>query len=173
MKKIKLFSILLVSYLSVTGLFAASGDAISGAKLFEGTTHFKNGGVACIACHAVESDLVEGGGKLAMDLTPMGGAGVQYTIENPENASSAVMKDAFKNKPLTASEQADLVAFFDKVAASEPTSKSSTNSFVINAIVGAIIIFVILSLLARNRKKESVNQEIYDRQLKSSWKGVS
>lgn len=172
MKRIKLFSILLISCLSVTGLFAASGDATLGAKLFDGTTHFKNGGVSCIACHAVESDLVGAGGTLAMDLTPMGGAGVQYTIENPQNASSSVMKDAFKGKPLTASEQADLVAFFDKVAASSTTAKSS-NSFIINGIVGAIIIFIVLSLLGRNRKRESVNQEIYDRQMKTSWKGVS
>lgn len=171
MKKIKLFSILLISCLSVTSLFAASGDATSGAKLFDGTTHFENGGVACIACHAVQSDLVGSGGTLAMDLTVMGGAGIQYTIENPQNASSSVMKDAFKGKPLTTSEQADLVAFFDKVAASETTAKSS-NGFVINGIAGAIIIFIILSLLARNRKKESVNQKIYDRQMKTSWKGV-
>jgi len=172
MKRIKLFSILLISCLSVTGLFAASGDATAGAKLFEGTMQFKNGGVACIACHAVESDLVEGGGKLAMDLTVMGGAGIQYTIEKPENASSAVMKNAFKGKPLTTNEQADLVAFFDKVATSSTTTKSS-NGFVISGVVGAIIIFIVLSLLGRNRKRESVNQAIYDRQLKTSWKGVS
>ena len=171
MRKIKFFSMLLISCLSV-GLFANSGDANVGAKLFQGTTHFKNGGVACIACHAVNSELVEGGGNLAMDLTTMGGAGIQYTIENPQNASSAVMKNAFKGKPLTTDEQANLVAFFDKVAASGTTTKS-TNSFVISGIVGAIIIFIILSFLGRNRKKQSVNQEIYDRQLKSSWKGDS
>jgi len=172
MKKINFFSILLISCLSATGLFAGSGDASIGANLFQGTKHFENGGVACVACHTVDSELVQGGGKLAMNLTAMGGAGIQYTIEAPENASSAVMKDAFKGKPLTANEQADLVAFFDKVAASQATAKSS-NSFVINGIIGAIIIFIILSLLGKNRKKQSVNQEIYDRQLKSSWKGVS
>jgi len=172
MKKIKFFWILLISCLSATGLFAGSGDANVGAKLFEGTQHFENGGVACVACHTVNSDLVVGGGKLAMDLTAMGGAGIQYTIENPQNASSAVMKDAFKGKPLTAGEQADLIAFFDKVATSEVAIKSSS-SFVINGIVGAIIIFILLSLFGRNRKKESVNQELYDRQLKTSWKGVS
>jgi mono/diheme cytochrome c family protein len=113
MRKINFFSMLLISCLSVVSLFANSGDADIGAKLFQGTTHFKNGGVACIACHTVNSELVEDGGKLAMDLTTMGGAGVQYSIENPQNASSAVMKNAFKGKPLTTDEQANLVAFFD------------------------------------------------------------
>jgi hypothetical protein len=172
MRKIKFFSILLISHLSVVSLFANLGDANIGAKLFEGTTHFKNGGVACIACHAVNSELVEGGGNLAMDLTAMGGAGIGYAIENPQNASSAVMKNAFEGKALTADEQANLIAFFDKVADSGASAKSS-NSFVISGIVGAIIIFIILSFLGRNRIKQSVNQEIYDRQLKSSWKGDS
>ncbi len=40
--------ILLTTLLSVAS-FGASAD--SGAKLFEGSKPFKNGGVACIACH--------------------------------------------------------------------------------------------------------------------------
>ncbi len=172
MKKIRFFSILLVSCLSITGLYASAGNASVGASLFQGTKHFKNGGVACIACHTVDSKLVVGGGKLAMNLTSMGGAGVAYTIQKPENASSPVMRDAFKGKPLTVAEQADLVAFFNQVSASSTKSTNSGNKFIVGGIIGAIIIFIILALLGTKRKKESVNQELYDRQLKSSWKGV-
>ncbi len=172
MKKIRFFSILLVSCLSITGLYASVGNASVGASLFQGTKHFKNGGVACIACHTVDSKLVVSGGKLAMNLTALGGAGVAYTIQKPENASSAIMRDAFKGKPLTAAEQADLVAFFNKVSSNHTATASSGSKFIIGGIIGAIIIFLVLALLGTKRKKESVNQELYDRQLKSSWKGV-
>jgi len=168
MKKFCLFSIFLISCLSITNLYASSGDASVGASLFEGTKHFQNGGVACIACHGVDSELVEDGGKLAMNLTAMGGAGVEYAIQNPENASSPVMRDAFKNKALTAEEQADLLAFYDQVASTNAVS--SSNTFVVGGVIGSIMIFLILTLLGSKRKKESVNQELFDRQLKTSWK---
>ncbi len=170
MKKVCLFSIFLIGCLSITNVYASSGDSSVGASLFQGTKHFKNGGVACIACHNVNSEKVESGGKLAMDLTVMGGAGVEYSIQKPENASSPVMRDAFKNKSLTVAEQADLVAFFDQVANADTNTVSSSNKFVIGGVIGSIIIFLILSLLGSKRKKESVNQELFDRQLKTSWK---
>ncbi len=172
MRKIRFLSILLVSCLCVTGLYASVGNAEVGAGLFQGTKHFKNGGPACIACHSVDSKLVASGGKLAMNLTTMGGAGIAYTIQKPQNASSAVMRDAFKGKPVTASEQADLVAFFNQVAANHTQAPKSATIFIIGGIIGAIIIFIILGLLGAKRKKESVNQKLYDRQLKTSWKGV-
>lgn len=172
MRNIRFLIILLVGCMSVTGLYASVGNAEVGASLFQGTKHFKNGGPACIACHTVDSKLVASGGKLAMNLTTMGGAGVAYTIQKPQNASSAVMRDAFKDKPLTASEQADLVAFFNQVAANHTQTPKSPAVFIAGGIIGAIIIFVILGILGAKRKKESVNQELYDRQLKTSWKGV-
>ncbi len=173
MRKIRFFSILLVSCLSITGLYANAGDAGVGASLFQGTKHFKNGGVACIACHTVNSSLVEGGGKLAMNLTTMGGAGIQYTIAKPENASSPIMRDAFKGKPLTASEQIDLVAFFNKVANNNVHSSNTFSKFIIGGVIGGILIFLILALLGKKRKQQCVNQELFDRQLKSSWKEFS
>jgi len=173
MNKIRFFVIFIVSCFAISSLFANAGNADIGAKLFQGTQHFKNGGVSCVACHTVNSKLVIGGGKLALNLTSMGGAGIAYTILKPENATSPIMKDAFKGKPITATEQADLVAFFNKVASEKAQSSNSTSSFVIKGIVGAIILFILLSLLGSRRKKESVNQKIYDRQLKSSWKESS
>ena len=167
MKKNYIFLILMISFLSTIHLYA---DASNGAKLFEGATHFKNGAVSCIACHSVDSKSVHNGGKLAINLTSMGAAGISYTIEKPENASSPIMKQAYMGKALTKSEQTDLLAFFDKAAGENAKSSSSTSKFFINGIIGAIIIFLLLSLLGKNRKKQSVNQELYDRQLKTSWR---
>jgi len=69
------------------------------------------------------------------------------------------MRDAFKGKPVTA-------------AANHTQAPKSATIFIIGGIIGAIIIFIILGLLGAKRKKESVNQKLYDRQLKTSWKGV-
>ncbi len=168
MRKNCIFSFLLIGFLSVVNMYA---DANVGAKLFDGSIPFKNGGVSCAACHTVNSKSVIGGGKLAINLTELGGAGVEYTITKPENASSPIMQNAFKGKPITESERKDLVAFFDKVASEK--SNASSHSFVIKGVIGAIILFILLSLLGSRRKKESVNKKLYDRQLKSSWKESS
>lgn len=167
MKKNYLILMLMIGFLSLTNLFA---NADNGAGLFQGTTHFKNGAVACIACHSVASKSVPNGGKLAIDLTAMGGAGISYTIEAPENASTVVMREAYMGKALTKSEQSDLSDFFDKVVNENVENTSSTSGFFINGVIGAILLFILFSLFGKNRKKQSVNQEIYDRQIKSSWR---
>ncbi len=167
MRKSYLVSMLFVGFILITGLQA---DVGSGASLFQGTKHFKNGAVSCIACHSVNSNLVKSGGKLAINLTSLGGAGVKYTILKPENASSPIMREAFKGKPLTTDEQADLIDFFNKVANDSTKTSSGYMQFVVDGIIGAIIIFLLLSMLGRNRKKLSVNQKLFDRQLKTSWK---
>ncbi|MCF6172740.1 MAG: hypothetical protein L3J44_03010 [Campylobacteraceae bacterium] len=164
MKKSYLFLVLLFSF---TSLYAS---AKNGASLFQGTQYFKNGATACIACHSVSSNLVESGGKLAINLTTMGGDGVAYTILKPQNASSAIMRQAYKGKALTSNEQSDLSDFFNKVANDNIKNSKFTSSFIVGGVIGTVILFLLLSLLGKNRKKESVNKDIYDRQLKTSWR---
>lgn len=179
MGKSYIFLMLLISSISLTSLHA---DVNNGANLFQGTKHFENGAAACIACHSVNSALVSDGGKIAMDLTMMSGAGIEYAIAKPQNASSPFMQKAFIGKELTASEKTDLFEFFDKiandnakanVASNNAKANNVTKGFILKGIIGAIILFILLSLLGKNRKKQSVNQEIYDRQLKSSWREVN
>jgi hypothetical protein len=139
--------------------FGASVD--NGANLFDGTKSFENGGVACVACHNVNSSAVISGGTLAMDLTGMGGA-IEYTLSSVEAMSSPVMKTAYKGRLLTKEEIADIDAFIMD-AASNP-GEGAGNNFVLFGAAGAAVIFIILSLLGSGRKKQSVNQELYDRQ---------
>ena len=139
--------------------FAANVD--NGANLFDGTKSFENGAVSCVVCHNVNSSAVISGGTLAMDLTAMGGA-MEYPLSAVENMSSPVMQEAYKGKPLTKEEIADLDAFIMD-AANNPGSAGGDN-FVMMGVAGAVIAFIILSLLGNGRKKESVNQELYDRQ---------
>lgn len=146
--------------------FGASVD--NGAKLFDGTKSFENGAVACVTCHNVKSSLVISGGTLAMDLSAMGGA-IEYSLGSVDAMSSDVMKAAYRGKMLTKAEIADIDAFLIK-AATEPGEGYGSN-FVIFGLILAAILYVLLSLLNRRKKlKKSVNQDLYDRQMKTSWK---
>lgn len=177
MSKNRFFSILLIGYLSVTNVGA---DAGNGARLFEGSVSFQNGGVSCVACHNASNALVINGGTLAKDLTKAisgyggveAGAGetVKAMITDSSSMPSPMMTTAYKGKELTASEATDLVDFLVKADSEATAPSNDSNSFIISGVVGAIIIFVLLSIFGRKRKRESVNQAMYDRQIKSSWK---
>ncbi len=45
----------LIAFTALLSVASFGASADSGAKLFEGSKPFKNGGVACIACHNVNS----------------------------------------------------------------------------------------------------------------------
>lgn len=157
--------ILLVLFMTAASFGA---DANNGAKLFDGTKSFKNGAVACVACHNVKSSLVISGGTLAMDLSAMGGA-IEPTLISVDAMSSDVMKAAYRDKMLTPAEIADIDAFLIKAAA-EPGEGYGSN-FVIFGLILAAILYVLLSLLnSRKKLKRSVNQDLYDRQMKTSWR---
>jgi len=157
--------ILLVLFVTATTFGA---DADNGAKLFDGTNSLENGGVACVACHNVKSDDVISGGVLAMDLSAMGGA-VEYTLSNIDAMSSNVMKAAYRGKMPTKEEIADIDAFLIRAAA-EP-GEGSGSYFIIFALILAVIFYFVLAMLNKRKTlRESVNQKLYDRQKKSSWR---
>ncbi len=149
-------------------------SAKSGALLFEGTKPFKNGGVACISCHNVNSSSVIAGGSLAHDLTYMGGemgASIGAMVADVSAMPSPIMTEAYKGHELTEDERADLSAFFvEKV---NPKSKDTRFSslFWIFGLLGSGSIFAGLILLGKKRtKNKSVNHEIYERQMKTKWR---
>ncbi len=148
--------------------------ANKGASLFDGTKPFKNGGVACIACHNVNSSEVISGGKLAKDLTMYGGDAMAPTVAMMITSSDAMpsplMTQAYKGHEITKKEGEELVEFFKTV---NPKSKSEgfAGMFWILGLLGAGGIFGGLILLGRKKVKNlSVNQEIFDRQLKTTWR---
>ncbi len=171
------FPTVLASCLSITGLVANVGD---GAALYEGTTSFQNGAPACVVCHHVENSRVIDGGYLAKDLTKIvssyGGvdAGARETLKamllKSDDMPSPVMVKAYNGKELTESEVNDLIDFLVNADSKDVTSSNSSMGFVISGIIGAAIIFVLLNFLGKNRKQESVNQKLYDRQLNSTWR---
>jgi mono/diheme cytochrome c family protein len=151
---------------------AASPEEIEqGQNMFQGTIRFANGGPACNACHDVRNDAVIGGGVLAAELTTaftrMGGsAGVRAILGS---APFPVMQSAYKGKDLTEVEVSALVAFLEYADSEEYNQLPrdyGIGLFVVG-VVGAGVLFLLFGTIWRGRKVGSVNQEIYDRQVKS------
>lgn len=90
-----------------------AGDPLFGEQIFQGKIELQNGGVACIACHTVEGIGTVGGGALGPNLTHVytryGGEGLAASLGS---LPFPTMQGVYAGKPLSASEQADLLAFF-------------------------------------------------------------
>ncbi len=149
---------------------ASEEDILTGQELFQGNIRLANGGPACNACHEVRNDAVIGGGVLAIELTSafsrMGGAGVTAILGR---APFPVMQAAYEGRSLTEDEVAALVAFLE-YADSEQYNQLPRDygiGLFLSGVVGAGILFFLFGVVWRGRKKGSVNQAIYDRQIRS------
>jgi len=149
---------------------ASEEDILAGQELFQGNLRFDNGGPACNACHEVRNDAVIGGGILAAELTTvfsrMGGAGVTAILGQ---APFPVMQAAYENRSLTDGEVTALVAFLE-YADSEQYNQLPRDygiGLFASGVVGAGILFFLFGFVWRSRKRGSVNQAIYDRQIRS------
>jgi len=149
---------------------ASEEDIQTGQALFQGILRFENSGPACNACHEVRNDAVIGGGILATELTSvfsrMGGAGVKAILGH---APFPVMQAAYKDQSLTEQEVTALVAFLE-YADSEQYNQMPRDygvGLLLSGFAGASVLFIFFGVIWRGRKKGSVNQAIYDRQIKS------
>lgn len=146
-------------------------DAIEqGQNLFQGKVRFANGGPSCISCHHVKNDAVIGGGILAKELTTvfsrMGGEGVRAILGGPP---FPVMQAAYKGMPFTEDEIHALVGFL-QYADSEHAYQQPRDygwGLFSAGLVGIVVLMGFYAMFGRRRKKWSVNQDIYDRQIKS------
>ena len=146
-------------------------DVLLGQGLFQGTTRFANGGPTCNSCHEVTNDAVIGGGVLARELTTvfsrLGGPGVRAILGSPP---FPVMQRAYRDRPLTEAEIVALVGFLQRAdeqhAFHQP--RDYGRKLFGSGVVGAAVLVGVCSLLWRGRLKGSVNQAIYDRQIKST-----
>jgi mono/diheme cytochrome c family protein len=150
---------------------AQSAEQVSrGRALFDGRIDFANGGPTCNACHHVTDDAVFGGGNLAAELTTvfsrMSAAGVKAIIAQ---APFPAMQTAYADKPLTENEVADLTTYLQAANTELPkqTPRDYGMRLLLGGVVGSTALFGVCGLVWRGRKRGSVNQDIYDRQLKS------
>lgn len=151
-----------------------------GQDLYEGRVRFANGGPACSACHHVSNDAVIGGGILSKDLTTaFSRIGKRGVIAIVGNSPFRVMELAYAQSPFTDDEIHAVVAFLefaDKQHRFEKPSEhgwstyiggSITAGMIIAGAAGVVVLLGFYALVGRRRKKRSVNQDIYDRQVKS------
>ena len=150
---------------------ASEEDILAGQELFQGNIRFEKNGAPCNACHDVRHDAVIGGGILGVELTSvfsrMGKAGVQSILGR---APFPVMQAAYVGKDLTDSEVRQLVAFLE-YADSEQYNQLPRDyglGLFASGVVGAGVLFGVFGFVWRGRKRGSVNQAIYDRQIRSS-----
>ena len=151
---------------------ATAEDIRLGQDLFQGTMRFENGGPACNSCHEVINDAVIGGGVLALELTTvftkLGGTGVRAILDN---TPFPVMEAAYKNRALTDKENFALVAFLQDADAQHVYHhpRDYGTGLLLSGVTGSFFLFGFYSLLWIKRRRDSVNQKIYDRQVKSTW----
>lgn len=142
-----------------------------GQNLFQGTVRFENRGPTCNACHDVTHDAVIGGGILAAELdtvfSRMSAAGVEAILGRPP---FPVMQAAYADQALTEREVKALSAFLQSLDEEELTRQPRDYGVGLftSGVVGTALIYGVCGLVWRGRRKSSVNQDIYDRQVKSS-----
>lgn len=94
---------------------AAAGDVEKGRALFMGYQHLQNDGPSCMGCHSVGSNGLLGGGALGPNLTDvterLKADELAATLGGTAKTLSPVMLPIYAEHPLTAAEQADLIAF--------------------------------------------------------------
>jgi mono/diheme cytochrome c family protein len=149
---------------------ASEEDILKGQDMFQGKIRFANGGPACNACHEVRNDAVIGGGILATELTSvfsrMGGPGVKAILGH---SPFPVMQVAYAEQSLTEIEVTALVAFLE-YADSEQYNQLPRDyglGLFVSGSAGAGVLFLFFAFVWRGRKKGSVNQAIFDRQIQS------
>lgn len=141
-----------------------------GANLFAGKLSFINKGPSCISCHNVKYDEIVSGGALAKDLSDayerLGSAGIKGILSG---LPFPAMKKSFENKKLTDDEINALTAFLKKVSEESiyQHTRNYGNTLLYSGITGSIILLCIFTFIWYNRKRKTVNYNIYKRQIKS------
>ena len=150
---------------------ATEEQILLGQDLFQGKTRFAKGGPTCNSCHEVTNDAVIGGGVLAAELTTvfskLGGPGVRAILGSPP---FPVMQRAYQDKPLTDEEVVALVGFLQRADAEQALHQPRDYGIKLfgAGVVGTLLLLGLYSLLWSGRLRGSVNQSIYDRQIKSA-----
>ena len=142
-----------------------------GRDLFQGKARFTNNGATCNSCHEVRSADVIGGGLLAPELTAVvsrvGAPGVWAMIRRPP---FPLMAKAYAERPLTDDEVTALVAFLERADAEQDIYQPRAYgiSLFFAGIVGTALLLGLYTLIWRKRRTTSVNQVVFDRQVKSA-----
>jgi cytochrome c2 len=147
----------------------AAGSAAAGRSLFTGSVALSGGGPACMSCHTVQEGLGSlGGGSLGPDLTHVA---ARYSAAGLTAALNTIafptMLGPFTNRPLTAQEQANLVAYFVQVDQQGPpvanfspgTLTAETWRMLGLSLAGTAALFILL-MIFWPRQRLSVSERL-------------
>lgn len=138
---------------------AVMGNAEMGKELFTGVVRFQNGGPPCMACHSVGGIGALGGGHLGPDLTAVvtrfGGAKAVEAFVG--GLPTPTMKAVWSQRPPTAKERANVVAFLAQAGLSQRPVQTIWQLAGL-AVLGLVILLAIASLIWRNRLKFGVRR---------------
>ncbi len=150
---------------------ATDDQVLLGRGLFQGNVRFTNNGPTCNSCHEVRSEAVIPGGLLAAELTAVvsrvTAPGVWAILRNPP---FPVMQRAYADRPLTDDEITALVGFLERADAEQDLYQPRAYgvALLFAGIVGNTILLGLYTLLWRRRRKGTVHQPIFDRQVRST-----
>lgn len=151
---------------------AATDEQVAlGRDLFQGKARLANNGPSCMSCHDVRSEGVVGGGALAIGLTDavtrLTVPGVAAVLTNPP---FPVMQRAYANRPLTDTEVVALTGFLERADEEQEVHQARAYGlqFLLAGIVGTVILMGLYTLAWRQRRRGTVNQVVFDRQVIST-----
>lgn len=135
----------------------------AGKALFTGRVRMQNGGPACATCHTAAGIPFPYGGTMGPDLTK------EYSKLGPQGLTVALktlyfpaMTAVFQNRPLTATEQQQMAAFFQSIGQRKPPA-SPARALVMLSIVVLAGLFLWTWLAVGRRRVLSVRQKLLER----------
>jgi cytochrome c peroxidase len=140
-----------------------SPEAISaGQALFTGRAHMQNGGPACATCHTAAGITFPYGGTMGPDLTKeyskLGSQGLTVSLKT---LYFPTMTSVFQDRPLTATEQQQMAAFFQSIDQRKPPA-SPTRALVMLSVVVLAGLFMWTWVAVGRRRVRSVRQKLLE-----------
>lgn len=141
---------------------AAAGDPNRGEALYVGSVALEKGGAPCLACHSLSGVGISDGANYGPDLSNLyedySEDGVAAVLESLTFPSMAAI---YVDRPLTETEQADLLAYFAQTSKLSATPGNGKLALLVTIGVAALLAF---TFLIGRRRMQAVRQSLVDRQ---------
>lgn len=145
-----------------------AGSAAAGMALFSGARKLSAGGPACAGCHSISPGNMAAGGSYSVSLAKtfdkLGASGVKAVLTS---LPFPVKAAAFKGRPVTEGEIANLAAFLEESSKTVPEPGTGLSMPVFAGILGAVCAFLLIALVWSGRKIKGVKDDILSRQAKT------
>ncbi len=145
-------------------------DIEKGRSIFMGAVPLRNGGPACMSCHAVQGIPLFGGGTLAPDLTTVferyqGRKTLATWLSAP---ATPTMGSVYKQNQLEGEEILGLVAFFQSTLARNPDDVSTARlNFILIGLAGTLLLLGLFDIIWNKRLRTVRRALVRDKRLEA------